>query len=140
MFPSAPLILITTINIIAVLILVYWARFLVKRTRENTEFADLLLQHQRVEDDDKSLGRWGNSVQEETDGPNLKREETYAARSKTSERVLRNLDVWKWAKYKEVRSQVQREQVQHDSSTNQIKQQETTAIRQRRTIAFSTSQ
>lgn len=139
MMPISPhVMLIATINVSAVLILLYWGRFLVKRVKENTEFADLLLQHRRIEDDVKPLGRYKGLDEVDVStiqGTNPVREASYARRPKSSSRVLRNLDVWKWAKSKESRKETMQEQVEHDVPP--ADQESSGGVRQRRPINCS---
>ncbi|KAK5097653.1 hypothetical protein LTR70_000634 [Exophiala xenobiotica] len=100
---SPTTVLVTTINIAAVLAILYWARFLVKHIRENTEFADLLLQHERIEADTKPLGIWKGNVSKQQDAISTQQEaRTARSAGGSRSRVLRNIDVWKRAKYEAV--------------------------------------
>lgn len=146
MSPSPATILITTINVVAVLVVLYWARFLVKHMKENTEFADLLLQHERVEADTKPLGMWkaGADRQRERESHVVRQNGPRTVRSGGGryDRVLRNIDVWKRAKYGASRAEtgqelgvhapvaVAEEVVPVDSSGEGVRQR-------RRTVRFS---
>jgi len=136
---SPTTVLVTTINIAAVLAILYWARFLVKHTRENTEFADLLLQHERIEADTKPLGIWKGNVSKQQDALSTQQEaRTARSAGGSRSRVLRNIDVWKRAKYEAVRKGPGRELGVPD--TVAIAEDSVISsgdgVRQRRTVAF----
>ncbi|KAK5951406.1 hypothetical protein OHC33_007462 [Knufia fluminis] len=138
---SPAIILIAIINVAAVLVLLYWGRFLVKRVKENTEFADLLLQHERMEIDVKPLGRWKGSGGEEDTRANQRgssRDGKANGRrmgASSAKGLLRNIDVWKRSKLKEGKEWKGGNGEQHTPTTVLVAQEEvkSNSLRHRRT-------
>lgn len=138
MLSSPAAVLVTTINIAAVLVILYWARFLVKHIKETTEFADLLLQHERIEADTKPLGTWKGDASKQQDAIS-RPQETHTARSAGGSRVLRNIDVWKRARYGALWKGAGRELSVRSpvAISEDFVVSSADGVRQRRTVAFS---